>query len=103
MKLSQKELDIIKFNKDFEENDKILDKYQEKEYILNKKSTPQKLAVDKLILKMRLAFDFFLNKLENMENPINDLKNNEELLQGTIFLLFFIGGVTLLLSGLMKE
>ncbi|ADO67235.1 hypothetical protein crov202 [Cafeteria roenbergensis virus] len=103
MKLSQKELDIIKFNKDFEENDKMLNKYQEKDYILNEKHAPQKFAIDKLILKMRLAFDFLLNKLENMESPINDLKNNEELLQGTIFLLFFIGGVTLLLSGLMKE
>ena len=101
--MSKRELDIINFNKQFEEQDKKNKQYQEREYLVKDKQHPQKTSIDKLILKMRSAFDFLLDKLEKMENPINDILNDEDLLQGTIYLLFFFGTVTLLLSGLMKQ
>lgn len=103
MEPSKKELDIVNFNKQFEESDIKNNKYQEKEYIIKDKPHPNKNNIDKIILKMRLAFDFLLNKLIKMENPIKEIINNEELLQGTIYFLFFIGSMTLILSGLMKE
>lgn len=101
--MSQKELDIINFNKEFEEKDKLEERYQERQYIVKDNPHPEKTSIDKLILKMRVAFDFLIDKLEKMENPINDIINDEDLLQGTIYLLFFFGTVTLLLSGLMKN
>ena len=101
--MSQKELDIINFNKEFEEKDKLEERYQERQYIVKDNPHPEKTSIDQLILKMRVAFDFLIDKLEKMENPINDIINDEDLLQGTIYLLFFFGTVTLLLSGLMKN
>jgi len=103
MELSQKELDIINFNKDFEEKDKLRKQYQERKYIIKDELHQEKNTIDKLILKMRLAFDFIIKKFEKLENPTEDILNNEELIQGTIYLLFFFGTVTLLLSGLMKK
>lgn len=100
---STKELDIIKFNQEFENKDKEQQKYKEKNYFIQEKSHPKKSSIDKIILKMKVAFDFIINKLQNKENPIDYIFANEELLQGTIYLLFFIGGLTLLLSGLMKN
>lgn len=99
----KKELNSINFNKEFEDNDKQNNKYQEKQHIIYKQNHPSKNNIDKNILKMRVAFDFLLHSFEKMQNPINNILNNNELLQGTIYLLFFFGTTTLLLSGLLKN
>lgn len=100
-----KELDLIKFNKEFEEKDK-------ENYFLNKprpvikKVDPNLLdknKIDYIIMDLRLAFDFILNSFINKKNPVPGIINNKKLSKGTIYLLFFIGGFTLLLSVIMKE
>ena len=66
-------------------------------------SEGKKTSIDNMILDMRASFDYLLLKLNKKENPVNDILNNDKLTIGTIYLLFFIGGLTLILSGLMKE
>lgn len=99
MELKNKELDIIKFNQDFEAYDKNLKKYYEKPTI---KTIPHRNDIDFVILNMRMAFDFLLNKIINLENPFPEISQNNQLMRGAIFLSFFIGALTLILSGLMK-
>lgn len=105
MESYKKELDIIKFNSQFDENDTKQQQFHEKKY--NKTSKIKQRneihLIDKNILKMRLAFDHIINKIELLQNPIIDITQNEELAQGTIMLSFFIGLMTLILAGLMKE
>ena len=105
MELQSQELDIIDFNNKFEEMD--IPYYREKEidpiYEYQNKYNDEKNTIENMILKLRLAFDFILNKLLNRQNPIDEILNDNELLQGTIYLLFFICTLTLLLAGLMKD
>ena len=98
----RKELDLIKFNQDFEEQDK-LNEFYEPRTTQTIKYAPQKTSIDNIILDMRASFDYLVLKLNKKENPVNDILNNDKLTIGTIYLLFFIGGLTLILSGLMKE
>lgn len=98
----RKELDLIKFNQNFEEQDK-LNEFYEPRITQTTQYAPQKTSIDNIILDMRASFDYLLLKLNKKENPVNDILNNDKLTIGTIYLLFFIGGLTLILSGLMKE
>ena len=101
--MEKQELDIIKFNKEFEENDLLNDKYKEKPPIKQVIPHSQKNNLDYMILKMRLAFDFILNKISNYKNPIDDILADEELTQGTIYLSLFLGVMTMILAGLFKS
>ena len=105
MEPSKKELDIVKFNQDFNDNDKQLKQFQENKYqtTTNTISREEINPIEKNILKMRLAFDHIINKIEVLENPIQDITNDDELMQGTIILCLFVGLLTMILSGLMKE
>ena len=105
MNYNKKELDIVKFNDEFEQYDISNKKFQEKKYktLAKQKYNDNIEIIDKTILKMRLAFDFILNKVEFFENPIPEILQNEELTQGTIVLFIFVGLFTMLLSGLMLD
>ena len=98
----RKELDLIKFNQNFEEQDK-LNEFYEPRITQTTQYAPQQTSIDNIILDMRASFDYLLLKLNKKENPVNDILNNDKLTIGTIYLLFFMGGLTLILSGLMKE
>ena len=105
MNYNKKELDIVKFNNQFEQYDISQQQQQEKKY----KTTTQQITnpkintIDKNILKMRKAFDFILQKIEVLENPISDILTQEDLTQGTIMLCLFIGLLTMILAGLMQN
>lgn len=101
-----RELDLVKFNRDFEKIDKSLDVFKPSSNIRNKTkyvNEETKYDIDETILKMRLAFDILLDRIIKKQNPINEILSNNKLMEGTIILLFFIGGLTLMLSGLMHD
>lgn len=103
--MEKKELDLAKFNKDFEDNDANNNHFIDNSYdILDEvKPTPEINIIDENLLKMRLAFDFIIKEILDFNNPINDILDKKDLAHGTILLLFFIGGLTLILAGLMKK
>ena len=90
---NKKELDIINFNKEFEEKDKV-----NKKKIIKK--TTDYNEIDTIILLIRKSFYFIIDKIISFSNPINDILKNKELTKGTIYLLFFLGITTMLLSGI---
>lgn len=97
-----KEIDLKKFNKEFENKDKDRIKYREKVKFTNYKHS-QFSSLDENIHKMRISFDFITIKISRAENPFPIILDNEDLTLGTIYLLFFLGGLNLILSGLMKN
>ena len=99
-----REIDLVKFNRDFDKIDKSIEIYRpDKESKTQYVNSKSKYNIDETILKMRLAFDIILDKIIKKENPINEILSHNKLMEGTIMLLFFIGGLTLILSGLMKD
>lgn len=97
------EIDLAKFNNEFEENDIKNNKYQEKPIIYQEKLSPKLNQIEKIILAMRIVFEIILDKSIKGINPIPEIFDKDELVVGFIALCFFIGGLTLILGGIMKE
>ena len=102
---SKKELDIVKFNKEFDYNSKKQFEHHQLNYktIIKPKKNKDINSIDKNILKMRLSFDHIIQKIEFLENPITEITESKDLMEGTILLCFFIGLLTMILAGLMKQ
>lgn len=100
-----KEFDSVQFNKTFEQYDyDNKNTFKESLYKQNisKDNHPMYNDIDQNILLMRLSFEHLILNVNKQTNPINSIIDNENLTKGTIYLLFFIGLLTLILGGLMK-
>jgi len=95
-------LDLAKFNREFEEKEKETIKYQPKEDKIITKS-PKLNKIEKIILAMRLVFEILLDRITKGVNPLPEILDKDELMVGLIALCIFVGGLTLLLGGIMKD
>jgi len=100
---TKNDLNIAKFNQEFEQKNKELAKYNIKPDKNYEKKSPKFSQIDKVILAMRLVFELLLERLTNGQNPLPEILDKDELIMGTIALCFFLGVITLILGGIMKN
>jgi hypothetical protein len=101
---TQNNLDLAKFNREFEEKEKERIKFKPiDEPRIDIKKSPKLNQIEKIILAMRLVFEILLDRITKGVNPLPEILDKEELTVGLIALCIFIGGLTLLLGGIMKD
>jgi hypothetical protein len=101
---TQNNLDLAKFNREFEEKEKERIKFKPiDEPRIDIKKSPKLNQIEKIILAMRLVFEILLDRITKGVNPLPEILDKEELTVGLIALCIFIGALTLLLGGIMKD
>lgn len=100
---SQNNFDLKIFNQEFDKKELENTKFKPNDFEIKQKHHPKLNDIEKIILAMRLAFEFSLQKILNNQNPLPDILSNSEMTVGLIALSIFIGGMTLLIAGLMKD
>lgn len=100
---TKNDLDLVKFNQQFDEKDKEMKKYKIKPDKIQERRSVKFSQLDKIILAMRLVFELLLDRLTKGLNPLPEIFEKDELIIGTIALSFFLGGMTLILGGIMKD
>lgn len=98
---AKNDLDLVKFNQEFEQKDTVNKKYKIKPDKIQERRSPKFSQIDKIILAMRLVFELLLDRLSQGQNPLPEILEKDELIVGLIALCFFIGGITLILGGIM--
>lgn len=99
----QNNFDLVKFNRNFEESDKDGNKYIDKPLQYTQDKSEMLQDINNTILMMRIVVNIIIDKLSQKQNPLPFILNDNKRIMGLVVLSLFIGGSTLLLSGLMKE